>query len=493
MNNSSMSQYNLTINPDLKSLIPPLTSDEFSQLEANVLADGIRDPIIVWNGTIVDGHNRYNLAQKHGLKFETLEMQFAEFCDAVDWMVNNQLGRRNLTESQKDHLIGKRYQNEKQRLGGQIKSAATNINSEGVGKNFPPLSTAEKLGQEYGISARQVKFNEDFAKGVDLIAKVDSSKRDDILLEKSNLTKGEVQQFSKLQKQVEKEVKESSFFVSREEQEVEIEKRAIELAEQKLKILEEEKKNYYLKVANRIKESESLPQSLENEIVSKTYQINHKDVFLVNGCHKLIVADSFVDIDFIKSHAVNIDCVLTDPPYGVSYKSPSGSALTQRGDYKVIEGDGKEFDPSILFKYSQNVITWGANHYANRLENSAGWIVWDKREGSAINLNSDCEMAWSNMLNSARLFHHTWNGMIKASEHNTKRIHPTQKPVKLFEFCLEVTKAGRVVIDLFAGSGTIIPACDRSSRIAIAVEKDYTYVAAILNRMESLGFKVERV
>jgi len=485
MNNSSMSQYNLTINPDLKSLISPLTEEEFSQLEANVLADGIRDPIIVWNGTIIDGHNRYELAQRHGLKFETHEMQFAEFFDVIDWMVDNQLGRRNLTESQKDRLIGKKYQNEKQRHGGQI--------PKGSGQNVHSPKTEEKLAKEYGISARQVRRNEDFAKGVDLIAKVDSSKRDDILLEKSNLTKGEVQQFSKLQKQVEKEVEESSFFVSREEQEAEIEKRAVELAEQKLKILEEEKKNHYLKVANRIKESESLPQSLENEIVSKAYEINHKDVFLVNGCHKLIVADSFLDIDFIKSHAVNIDCVLTDPPYGVSYKSPSGSALTQRGDYNVIEGDGKEFDPSILFRYSQNVITWGANHYANRLENSAGWIVWDKREGNAINLNSDCEMAWSNMLNSARLFHHTWNGMIKASEHNTKRIHPTQKPVKLFEFCLEVTKAGRVVIDLFAGSGTIIPACDRLSRIAIAVEKDQTYAAAILNRMECLGFKVERV
>lgn len=475
----------LTINPELKSLIPPLTAEEFKQLETNVLAEGIREPIITWNGTIVDGHNRYELAQMYELPFKTLEMEFSEFCDAVEWMLNNQLGRRNLTQPQKDYLIGKRYENDKQKLGGQT--------STGVGQNVPPVSTAEKLGKEFGISDRQVKRNEDFANGVDLIAKVDSAKKEDILLQKSDLTKSEIQQFSGIQKKAKKEVQESSFFVSKEEQEAEIERRAEEYAKIKLKELEEEKKNHYLKVANKIKESESLPQSLENELVLKTYDINHKDVFLINGCHKLIIADSFLDIDFIKSHAQNVDCVLTDPPYGISYKSPSGSGNTQRGDYKVIEGDSEDFNPSILFEYSKNIITWGANYYANKLDNSAGWIVWDKRDGKAINLNSDCEMAWSNMLNSARLFHHTWNGMIKASEHNTKRIHPTQKPIKLFEFCLEVTKAGKVVLDLFAGSGIIIPACHRLDRIAIAVEKDHTYAAAILNRMEGLGYKIEKL
>jgi len=59
----------LTINPELKSLIPPLTAEEFKQLETNVLAEGIREPIITWQGTIVDGHNRYELAQMYDLSF----------------------------------------------------------------------------------------------------------------------------------------------------------------------------------------------------------------------------------------------------------------------------------------------------------------------------------------------------------------------------------------------------------------------------------------
>ena len=118
--------------------------------------------------------------------------------------------------------------------------------------------------------------------------------------------------------------------------------------------------------------------------------------------------------------------------------------------------------------------------------------MWDKRDGVAINLNSDCEMAWSNMINSARLFHHTWNGMIKASEKGYKRIHPTQKPIKLFEWCLDIVKADKVVIDLYAGSGIIIPACENTNRIAIAVEIDLTYAAAILDRLNKMGYKINK-
>jgi site-specific DNA-methyltransferase (adenine-specific) len=82
--------------------------------------------------------------------------------------------------------------------------------------------------------------------------------------------------------------------------------------------------------------------------------------------------------------------------------------------------------------------------------------------------------------------------MIKDSERGEKRIHPTQKPIKLYEWCIEITKTGQVIIDPFAGSGIIIPSCHNTERTAIAVEKDYTYAAAILNRMISFGYKVNK-
>jgi len=255
---------------------------------------------------------------------------------------------------------------------------------------------------------------------------------------------------------------------------------------------EQEKKNHYAQVAEKIKANDLKPQSEVNEIVAQEFDVQHGDIYLINNRHILIVADAFEDINFIRKNCPEIDCVLTDPPYGISYKSPTGNGLTQRGDYKVIEGDNQEFEPSVLFDYSDNVITWGANHYANKLENSAGWLIWDKRDGEAINNNSDCELAWTNMLGSARLFHHKWNGMIKDSERGEKRIHPTQKPVKLFEWCLNITRAGQVVIDPFAGSGIIIIACDNTERTAIAVERDLVYAAAIINRMQELNFSITK-
>jgi len=151
----------------------------------------------------------------------------------MDWMINNQLGRRNVTEPQKAYLIGKKYENEKQRLGGQTK---------GVGQNVPPVSTAERLGEEFGISDKQVKRNQDFAKGVDLLANVQPELKGQIFQGKSDLNKQDVQEFGKISKQAQKEVKQSAIFVSDEELKRQINERAAEMAKAKLAEMEEEKK-----------------------------------------------------------------------------------------------------------------------------------------------------------------------------------------------------------------------------------------------------------
>ena len=98
----------LNINPVFRDLIQSLTADEFKQLEDNVLAEGIRDAIVVWNDTIVDGHNRYQLAQKHSLQFDLHEVDFNSQDEAVLWIIDNQLGRRNLTDFVKLELQQKR-------------------------------------------------------------------------------------------------------------------------------------------------------------------------------------------------------------------------------------------------------------------------------------------------------------------------------------------------------------------------------------------------
>lgn len=94
----------MQINESFRKLIPPLSSEEYAQLEENCKADGIRDPLVVWRGTLIDGHNRYDIAQKHGLEFQVVEKDFEDETAAKIWMVTNQFGRRNLNNYQRSVL-----------------------------------------------------------------------------------------------------------------------------------------------------------------------------------------------------------------------------------------------------------------------------------------------------------------------------------------------------------------------------------------------------
>ena len=136
----------LTIDPEFEAKCPPLTEDELSQLEENILEEGlVLMPLIVWNDTIVDGHNRYRIAQAHpGIGFRTHEKQFSNRYEALSWICKNQLGRRNLTPQQKKYLIGQRYDAEKKTHGGDRKSNLP----ESSGQNdhlIPPVT--KSVGQ----------------------------------------------------------------------------------------------------------------------------------------------------------------------------------------------------------------------------------------------------------------------------------------------------------------------------------------------------------
>lgn len=88
---------NVTIDKEFRTLIPPLSEEEFNLLESNCIENGIQDSLKTWNGILIDGHNRYEIAQKHGLGFETEEMEFSGRTDVKLWIIKNQLGRRNLS------------------------------------------------------------------------------------------------------------------------------------------------------------------------------------------------------------------------------------------------------------------------------------------------------------------------------------------------------------------------------------------------------------
>ena len=105
----------MKIKEEFKKLIPALSVEEFKQLEQNCLAEGIREKIITWNGFIIDGHNRFEIATKHNLKFETESKEFESEVDVKIWMVNNQFGRRNLQDFVKGELMKALEELEKQK------------------------------------------------------------------------------------------------------------------------------------------------------------------------------------------------------------------------------------------------------------------------------------------------------------------------------------------------------------------------------------------
>ena len=158
----------LKIDPEFHGKIPPLTFEELNQLEANILRDGrIINPIIVWRGLIVDGHNRFTIAKKHPeIPFTVHEKEFASRYEAIIWICKNQLGRRNLTPEQKKYLIGKQYEAEKCANGGDrrspvAKSGAATRHLIGGEK------TCMKVAAENNVGKTFVKDAEHFARGLD--------------------------------------------------------------------------------------------------------------------------------------------------------------------------------------------------------------------------------------------------------------------------------------------------------------------------------------
>lgn len=183
--------------------------------------------------------------------------------------------------------------------------------------------------------------------------------------------------------------------------------------------------------------------------------------------------------------------VLSDPPYGIAFAHGGndrsgiggGKYSTRFADVAIV-GDEAPFDPSFMLDATDALILWGGNHFANRLPASPRWLIWDKRAASQhSNDFADCEIAWTNLTGVARVFRHQWDGMMKASERGIQRVHPTQKPIALMEWCIPMMPAGRVICDPFMGSGTTGVACVRLDRRFIGIEIEPAYFDVACRRI----------
>jgi len=255
------------------------------------------------------------------------------------------------------------------------------------------------------------------------------------------------------------------------------------------------------------------------------------------GRHRLMCGDNQEGLDALLDGAA-LDIVLTDPPYGIEIvrglgaiggakpfgrvRQPGGRAAGVMGKvghggkmgpallrgtvggprvveprlYHPVYGDDQPFDPDWLMDLAPVLVLFGANHYASRLPDAPGWIVWDKGISPEANFSA-CELIWTNKGNHVRRYEWRWSGMIRQGARDIEmkdRIHPTQKPVGLIsEILRDFTVPDDRVFDPYLGSGTTMLAAELTGRICYGAEYDDGYVAVTLERMSGMGLEPKLV
>jgi site-specific DNA-methyltransferase (adenine-specific) len=194
----------------------------------------------------------------------------------------------------------------------------------------------------------------------------------------------------------------------------------------------------------------------------------------------------------------HFDLAIVDPPYGIGASSDArvGGEYTVNmgGVKKKVKAKSytpKEWDftkPTTeyykeLFRVSKNQIIWGGNYFIENLKDSSCWLVWNKKNGE--NNNADCELAWTSFKTAVRMYSFKWNGMLQEDMKNKEiRNHPTQKPVKLYEWLLmNYAKEGDKILDTHLGSGSIAIASHNLGYDLTACELDTEYYNLAIKRI----------
>jgi DNA modification methylase len=228
------------------------------------------------------------------------------------------------------------------------------------------------------------------------------------------------------------------------------------------------------------------------------------DIWLL-GKHRVMCGDSTKKEDIEKlMESKQESLLLTDPPYGINIVG-NVNKTTGKGR---IGGSGKRYSPVVgdettetakkIYQLSQEigikkVILWGGNYFTDFLPPSSCWIIWDKRVDTSSNNFADCEIAWTSFTSPARMYRQVWNGYTREGKREVeglKRVHPTQKPVGLFAFCINnYSNTEEIILDLFLGSGPALIAAEQLGRICYGMEIDPIYCDVICKRWKQFTGK----
>ncbi len=236
---------------------------------------------------------------------------------------------------------------------------------------------------------------------------------------------------------------------------------------------------------------------------AKESKVKRGDIWQL-GEHRIMCGDSTSSDDVAKlMNGEKADMIFTDPPYGINEEGDRSKrgGLAKGNNLPSFKDDTIQY---AIDAFNQTInkdikiqVWFGANYYCHTLPQSPNWLVWDKRvEENQRDYNSDCELAWvKSNKKSVRIFRHLWKGMLKDSERGEKRVHATQKPIALVDYCIkEYNNEANLLLDYFLGSGTTLMACEKSNKKCYGMELDQKYCDVIIERWEQFtGLKAEKI
>ena len=323
----------LQINPKFKQIIPPLTADEFAQLEENILKLGkITDPIQVWRGVIIDGHHRYRILQKHPeIKYSTCEMPFECEAEAIAWICCVQLGRRNINEIHRDYLLGKRYAAEKEFRGGDRKSEA----QKSMGQNDPLISphiTRSRIAQESNVSESTVRRAEYIANGIDAAEKEYPGIKEMIFSGNITPSKNDVCRIARLPKEERKEAVELLLVPKEARKANELVRRGEESFANSTEPETDEEKPKKTEETEPISTSAPMPKHTEAEKEERKTSEHEIEESILNS----MVGAVNMFIDSINNYLSRFPRLRTEP----KYRSQTREIMVAARDYiNDVEGD----------------------------------------------------------------------------------------------------------------------------------------------------------
>lgn len=451
----------IKLDEEFAGLMAPLSSDEFKLLEESIKKEGCLEPLVVWRemNILLDGYNRYRICGNK-VPYKIRELNFEARDEAENWIITNQLSRRNATAELVSYLRGRRYNREKARWGGEREASSQSDN----------LKTHERLAEEYGVGPATIARDGAFAEAVDELREVleDNSFKKNALVRECKLGRGDVVKLARITKKGMKNLDKDGPVLAKQIYRMVIsgEADSVSAAEREVRRREERR------IAKRVK----LPKGIE----------------IIQGDCKNVMAG--LDKEF--------DLLVTDPPYNV--KEIDWDKIGTRVEYlrfirerlmlaqSLMSNKWHAFifcspvymaDFEMLFRglglKVQSKIIW---HYRNLTEGRnidnrfvSSWQPIFHLGNHILNLSSD----WSDERFDVQTY-----AVPQTNFEKDEKFHETQKPLDLIKWLVKMgSYEGQLVLDPFAGAGTTGVACKELNRQCVMVEEKEEFVNTIKVRL----------